>query len=131
MSPCPPPDPHALQIGTRPYMAPELLGDHPPSLALVDRTDCWAVGCLAFQLLTGQPPWSHDVPACLYEMLREDPVPLGVLRAFGASPAAVGFICRALEKDPARRPTAAQLRAHPWLLRHAGGEAEDGSQFAA
>ena len=30
--------PAARQVGTRAYMAPELLGDHPPSLALVDRT---------------------------------------------------------------------------------------------
>lgn len=56
-------------------MAPELVGDAAPSPALVDRTDVWSVGALAFQLLTGQLPWSHDVPAPLRHMVAEAAVP--------------------------------------------------------
>ena len=75
---------------------------------------------MAFQLLTGEPPYSHDVPACLARLVLEEPVPLRMLRLMGASAAAVDFICAALQKDPAQRPTAAAMRAHPWLVQHAG-----------
>ncbi|PRW55922.1 serine threonine kinase [Chlorella sorokiniana] len=109
------------QIGTRHYMAPELFGHGAaPSLDLVDRTDCWAMGVMAFQLLTGEPPYSHDVPACLARLVLEEPVPLRMLRLMGASAPAVDFICAALHKDPAQWPTAVALRAHPWLVQHAG-----------
>lgn len=147
-------------------MAPELFDPcKPPSLELVDRTDCWcglncmcerhvgmpcagrpcdparpccltvapptqylpqttthlrrAIGAMAFQLLTGEPPYSHDVPACLARLVLEEPVPLRMLRLMCASPPAVEFIYAALEKDPAQRPTAAALRGHPWLVQHA------------
>lgn len=107
---------HALQrVGTRPYMAPELLGNAPPSTDTLDRADCWSLGVIAFQLLVGELPWAHEVPACLHEMVREQPVPLEALRRVGASPAAVQFILAALDKDPARRPSVAELRAHEWL----------------
>lgn len=89
-----------------------------------------ALGVMAFQLLAGEPPWSHDMPACLARLVQEEPVPLATLRLMGASPAAIEFIGSALEKDPARRPTAAALRAHPWMLQHAGGQASAGA-FAA
>lgn len=112
-------------------MAPELLGPAPPCLELAPRIDCWALGVVAFQLLCGETPWAHDVPACLHRMLLEDPVPVGRLQLAGASAAATDFILQALAKDPAQRPCAAQLRAHPWLLQHAGGQALGDAQFAA
>ena len=52
---------------------------------------------MAFQLLTGEPPYSHDVPACLARLVLEEPVPLRMLRLMGASAAAVDFICAAEE----------------------------------
>ncbi len=74
-----------LQIGTLPSMAPELLGDAPPPLQFVDRTDCWAVGVLAFQLLTGVMPWAHPVKSCLQQLLLEAAVPFQVLGGWQAS----------------------------------------------
>ncbi|KAI7845901.1 hypothetical protein COHA_000634 [Chlorella ohadii] len=109
------------QIGTRHYMAPELFaGGEVPSLDLVDRTDCWALGVMAFQLLTAEPPYSHDVPACLASMVLEEPVPLRPLSLMGTSAPAVDFVFAALQKHPAQRPTAAALREHPCIVQHAG-----------
>ncbi|KAL4457742.1 hypothetical protein ABPG75_012607 [Micractinium tetrahymenae] len=119
------------QIGSLAHMAPELLGAEPPSVALVDRTDVWAVGVLAFQLLTGQLPWYHEVPALLQHLVAEAAVPWQLLDVMGASTGAQHFIRQALTKDPAQRPTALQLRAHPWLLQHAGGQPLEPSRFAA
>jgi len=67
------------QVGSLPYMAPELVhGGPPPSLALADRTDVWAVGVLAFQLLAGELPWHHEVPTLLRAMIAEAAVPYQV-----------------------------------------------------
>lgn len=79
-----------------------------------------ALGVMAFQLLTAEPPYSHDVPACLASMVLEEPVPLRPLSLMGTSAPAVDFVCAALQKHPAQRPTAAALREHPWIVQHAG-----------
>lgn len=86
---------------------------------------------IAYQLLTDRLPWSSPVPADLCRALLEQPAPLGPLQAAGASVPATAFILQALQKDPARRPAAAELRAHPWLLQHAGGQGEGGARYAA
>lgn len=100
----------------------------PPS---AHAADVWALGVIAYQLLTDQLPWSSPVPEALRRMVTEDPAPLGPLQAVGASIPAADFVLRALQKDPQRRPTAEQLRAHPWLLQHTGGQEEGGARFAA
>ncbi|HEV7453147.1 MAG TPA: serine/threonine-protein kinase [Pseudonocardiaceae bacterium] len=51
------------------YMAPELFtGDQ------VDRrVDVYALGCLFFEALTGQPPFTADGPALMYHHLNTEP----------------------------------------------------------
>lgn len=79
--PCHPPHGHAwhAQIGTPAYMAPELLGDAaPPPLCQLDRTDCWSVGVLTFELLVGELPFFHEVPSLLHHLVKETVVPYKV-----------------------------------------------------
>jgi serine/threonine-protein kinase len=86
--------------GTPLYMAPEQTRGQPTG----PFTDLYAVGCIAFELCAGRPPFSS---ANLVELLQlqqsapPPPLPPEV-------PAALGeLIFSLLEKDPARRPASA------------------------
>jgi serine/threonine-protein kinase len=98
----------ARLIGTPNYMAPEQAQGARPSPA----TDIYALGAMAFEMLTGQPPFQADeFLAVLYKHVNE-PVPR--LRALNAAlPAGLQAVLeRALAKDPAARyPTARALAA--------------------
>lgn len=81
-------------------------------LKYTDKVDAWACGVLAFELLVGYPPFGMStreasVRAVLYEAPK---VPQWL------PPAAADFIKWALTKNPAHRPTVAQLLQHSWIL---------------
>ncbi len=86
-------------VGTPEYCAPEQV-----RAGSVDgRTDQYALGCVAFALLTGKTPFHRDeTVATLYAQVH-DPVPS--LRAIrpGLPPAVDDVIARALAKSPADR----------------------------
>ncbi|WP_174855953.1 serine/threonine-protein kinase [Streptomyces hyaluromycini] len=91
-------------VGTSLYIAPErALGQPagPPS-------DVYSLGCVLYQLLTGQPPFHADSPiAVLHHHLDTAPVPpreLGV----GLPPAFENYLLGLLAKRPEDRPTARQ-----------------------
>ena len=91
-------------IGTPAYMAPEQLAADP---AADHRVDLYAVGLLAYELLTGEAPFSGPSPAAtLAAQLTRDPEPLDVRRP--EVPAALAdVIMRCLAKDPDHRPQSA------------------------
>ena len=99
-----------MAIGTPAYMAPEQLAADPSA---DHRMDLYAVGLVAYELLTGGSPYSTTSPAeLLAAQLTRTPPPLHdvvpeVPRALSA------VIMSTLEKDPARRPASAEI-----LLRH-------------
>lgn len=91
-------------VGTSLYIAPErALGQPagPPS-------DVYSLGCVLYQLLTGQPPFRAGSPiAVLHHHLDTPPVPpreLGV----GLPPAFENYLLGLLAKRPEDRPTARQ-----------------------
>jgi eukaryotic-like serine/threonine-protein kinase len=66
-----------IMIGTPAYMAPEQIVADPQ----VDhRADIYAVGVLAFELLTGRTPFSGDVQDVLSAHLTQPPAPVTALR---------------------------------------------------
>jgi eukaryotic-like serine/threonine-protein kinase len=91
-------------IGTPAYMAPEqAAGD----TAIDHRADIYAFGCLAYELLTGDPPFAGRSPqAAIAAHLTETPVPVGELRA-ETPPALASLVTRCLAKRAADRPASA------------------------
>jgi len=91
-------------IGTPAYMAPEqAVGD-----AVDHRTDLYAWGVMAYELLSGAHPFArHTTPQQIITAhLTEPPAPMT-----GANPAVprtlAALVMQCLEKDPARRPASA------------------------
>jgi beta-lactam-binding protein with PASTA domain/predicted Ser/Thr protein kinase len=107
----------AAVIGTAQYLSPEQArGD------TVDaRSDVYSLGCVLYEILTGEPPFVGDSPvAVAYQHVREDPVPPSQ-RHSGISPELDAVVLKALAKNPENRyQTAAEMRAD--LVRVHNGE---------
>ncbi|HET9012918.1 MAG TPA: protein kinase [Gemmatimonadaceae bacterium] len=88
-------------IGTPAYMAPEQAAADP---ATDHRADIYSFGCMAYELLTGQPPFFDVAPhKRLVAQISETPAPIAGFRP--DVPAALEeLVMRCLEKDPANRP---------------------------
>ena len=93
-------------IGTVDFMAPEHLRGEPTDA----RTDVYALGCVLYTALTGEPPFRRQtVPATITAHLHEPP-PRPSVDAPGVPVAFDSVIARALAKDPADRyPSAGDL----------------------
>lgn len=86
-------------IGTAAYLSPEQVSGRDATPA----SDLYAVGCLLFCCLTGEPPFSGPTPVAIAMRHLNDPVPSLRQRRPDVPPAFEDVILRALEKDPARR----------------------------
>lgn len=88
-----------LVMGTPSYMAPELWrGDTP-----VGASDQYALAFVAFQVLTGQLPFTANSPsAMMYKHLNDTP-PVATDLNPNLYPAVASVLQRAMHKDPQRR----------------------------
>lgn len=94
-----------MAIGTPSYMAPEQLAGDP---AADHRIDIYAVGLLAYELLTGDSPFTGPSPAAtMAAQLTRDPEPLYQCRA-DVPPAFSAIIMQCLAKEPTHRPPTAE-----------------------
>ena len=98
-------------VGTIDYLAPEIILGEPATSA----SDLYALGCLVFECLAGQPPFRRRTAGetCLAHV-KDDPPSLSDLRADVAA-SLCWAAARALAKEPAERPGTA--RAYARLLR--------------
>lgn len=108
----------AAVIGTAQYLSPEQARGEPVDA----RSDVYSTGCVLYELLTGQPPFTGDSPvAVAYQHVREDPKPPSALRP-GLPRELDAITLKALNKNPLNRyQTAAEMRAD--LVRALSGQA--------
>ncbi len=108
----------AAVIGTAQYLSPEQARGE----AVDARSDVYAAGCVLYELLTGEPPFTGDSPvAVAYQHVREDPKsPSDVNPA--VPPQLDAVVLKALSKNPANRyQSAAEMRSD--LVRVRSGQA--------
>ncbi|NIH78271.1 serine/threonine-protein kinase [Amycolatopsis viridis] len=84
-------------LGSPTYAAPEHLRGEP----LDGRTDQYALACVLYTCLTGQPPFSGDVPAVIKGHLAVEPP--AVSEVVGLPPAIDEVVRRGMAKNPADR----------------------------
>jgi len=107
----------AAVIGTAQYLSPEQARGE----AVDARSDVYAAGCVVFELLTGEPPFTGDTPvAVAYQHVREDPRRPSDVNP-NIPPALDAVVLKALSKNPANRyQSAAEMRAD--LIRVRNGQ---------
>ncbi|HEX6967026.1 MAG TPA: protein kinase [Gemmatimonadaceae bacterium] len=92
-------------IGTPAYMAPEQVASDP---TIDHRADLYALGVVAYELLTGRTPFADRAPRQIFAAhVAERPEPVDTFRP--ATPAVLAaLVMRCLEKHPADRPQSAE-----------------------
>jgi eukaryotic-like serine/threonine-protein kinase len=93
-----------VALGTPAYMAPEQALADPD---IDHRADIYAFGILAYEVLTGQPPFKGGTAqATLAAHVVQPPAPIADKRA-GIPPSVAALVMRCIEKKPADRPQTA------------------------
>ena len=110
----------ATVLGTSAYMSPEQALGQPVDA----RSDIYSLGCVLYEMLTGEPPFTADVSAAvLHQHVRVEPTPARE-RNLAIPPALNDLVMQMLAKSPSGRPqTAAETRDR---LGHARTDLEDG-----
>ena len=93
-----------VALGTPAYMAPEQAAADPH---VDQRADIYAFGCLAYELLTGQPPFVGRTPQALLAAQATQAPESCERRRPGLPPDLTGLVMRCLGKRPADRPQTA------------------------
>ena len=112
-------------LGTLLYMAPEQFGGD----AVDARADVYALGALAYAMLTGEPPFAEQIGQRL-RLSRPTARPSPPSARAPIDPALDAPILRALDRDPARRTTSAGALVAE-LAAAASGPAPEGAPRGA
>jgi tetratricopeptide (TPR) repeat protein len=104
-------------VGTVAYMSPEQASG---SRELDGRSDLYSLGCVAFELLTGQPPFTGDTPMALLAAHLTAPIPSVRALKPGVPLRMATVVEQLLSKQPAGRPPTAaafleSMRTDPGL----------------
>ena len=89
----------AAVIGTAQYLSPEQAKGEKVDA----RSDLYSAGCLLYELLTGQPPFTGDSPVSVaYQHVRENPKPPSLVDP-AVTPAMDAIVLKSLAKNPDNR----------------------------
>lgn len=92
---------HGMAVGTPAYMSPEQATSSPD---VDQRTDIYSFGCVAFELLTGSPPFTKRNAQALIVAHVVEPPPVARLRHPHIPQALAELVKACLAKSPADRP---------------------------
>jgi serine/threonine-protein kinase len=98
-----PPPEETLISGTPAYMAPEQRKGRPQTAS-----DVYSLGCVLYELLTGEAPFDGSLPEIMTAHLERRPARPSWLRA-GISVELERLIMRSLAKDPSMRPSMTEV----------------------
>jgi tRNA A-37 threonylcarbamoyl transferase component Bud32 len=94
-----------MAVGTPFYMAPEQALGH----AVDARVDVYALGCVIYEMLSGEPPFVDDrVAQLITRLLTEAPAPISQLAPCAIPHGFDAVVARALAKTPAERTASMQ-----------------------
>lgn len=97
-------------VGTADYVSPEILNN----CAVTTAADLWALGCVAYQMLSGRPPFKSPSEYVTFQKI----VDADYEMPKGISQAAADLLRGLLQVKPANRIGAAdlaELKAHPFF----------------
>jgi len=93
-----------VSLGTPTYIAPEQAGGDP---SLDHRADIYALGVVAYEMITGHPPFRGRTPQQMMAAHARDVPELVTLRRPDVPPDLANIVMQCLEKAPAARPQSA------------------------
>jgi non-specific serine/threonine protein kinase len=106
-----------LLLGTPRYMSPEQAG----GVEVDERSDLYALACVLYEMLAGEPPFTAASPDALLRMhMTVEPRPVTDLRPT-VPPAVAAVLARALAKLPADRYASAARLAEALVAATSGG----------
>lgn len=108
-------------LGTPAFMSPEQVRGR----AVDSRTDLYLVGCVVYELLTGEPPFVGENPIdlCHQQMLNDPPMLAARVDSDVLPTGLQAWVSSLLEKSPDRRPASARVaREQLRLIRKAHRE---------
>eukprot|EP00798_Chlamydomonas_sp_ICE-L_P009188 gene9188-16325_t len=110
--------------GTLDYMAPEILrcaykqfpdeckcSNTPTKRQYTTKVDSWALGVLAYELVTGMPPYHSALMIDTALNITHGEISYPKFMSSHSR----DFIAWSQDKDPSRRPTTQELMLHPWI----------------
>jgi len=97
-------------VGTPCWMAPEIIIDN----TYDSKCDVWSIGICGIEMAQGQPPFADLTPMETFLQIHHGDPP--TLKGGNWTYEFQSFLSLCLTKDPKRRPSAAELLKHKFIL---------------
>lgn len=111
------------QVGTRGYLAPEVIGIYPVNdttsgradISYTSAVDMWALGEIIFRMMTNNQPVFSSPRDLFNYVTHGNEFPASPLLAAHASHGSIEFIKITMDPSPAKRLAARDALSDPWI----------------